>query len=109
MSLGHISTFRKCTMMEQSIDKLGSVKYLLIGALGNKSKDLFFNTVYGQTRNTLYISYFGDLDRKFLSNAYEALSRFMDENKNEFEMYFEDNLDNLESNERGFRIRIQDK
>ena len=95
--------------MGESIDKLDSVKYLLIGSLGNKSKDLFFNTVYGQTRNILYISYFGNLDRKFLANAYEALLRFMDENKNEFEMYFEDNLDDLESGERGFRIRIQEK
>ena len=78
-------------------------------AFGEKTKDLTFNRIYGQTRDILYITYYGDLDREYLVSAYKVLSRFLNGNRNEFEMYFEDNLDNLESNERGFRIRIQEK
>lgn len=96
-------------MNSESLDKLEEVKYLMKGAFGGKSKDLFFNTVCGQTRNILYISYYGDLDRKYLENAYGVLLRFLNGNRGEFEMYFEDDLDNLEGSERGFKIRIQDK
>lgn len=93
----------------ESIDKLEELKYLMKGAFGEKTKDLTFNRIYGQTRDILYITYYGDLDRRYLSSAYGVLLRFLNGNRNEFEMYFEDNLDNLESNERGFRIRIQEK
>lgn len=93
----------------ESIDKLEELKYLLKGALGDKSKELGCNRVYGQTRDILYVTYYGDLDRNYLLNIYETILRFLDSNRNEFEMYLEDNLDNLESGERGFRIRIQEK
>lgn len=93
----------------ENFDKLEEVKYLLKGAFGEKIKDVVFNKIYGQTRDILYITYFGDLERKYLVNAYEVLLRFLEEHRNEFEMYFEDNLDDLESYERGFRIRIQEK
>lgn len=93
----------------ENFDKLEEIKYLLRGAFAEKFKDLSFNRIYGQTRDILYITYYGDLDRDYLVSAYKVLSRFLNGNRNEFEMYFEDNLDNLESNERGFRIRIQEK
>lgn len=93
----------------ENFDKLEEVKYLLKGAFGEKIKDVGFNRIYGQTRDILYITYYGDMDREYLVSAYKVLLRFLNGNRNEFEMYFEDNLDNLESNERGFRIRIQEK
>lgn len=93
----------------ENFDKLEELKYLLKGALGDKSKELGCNRVYGQTRDILYITYYGGLDRKYLLNVYKVLFRFMDGNRNEFEMYSEDNLDDLESGERGFKIRIQEK
>lgn len=95
--------------MMENFDKLEELKYLLKGALGDKSKELGCNRVYGQTRDILYVTYYGELDRKYLLNVYKVLFRFLDSNKNEFEMYLEDNLDNLESGERGFRVRIQEK
>lgn len=93
----------------ENFDKLEEIKYLLRGAFGEKTKYLSFNRIHGQTRDILYITYYGDLDREYLESAYKVLLRFLNGNRGEFEMYFEDNLDNLESNERGFRIRIQEK
>lgn len=67
-----------------------------------------FNIIDGERRGVMYITYYGELDRFELLDIYSNLVRVIS-SYGGFSMYFEDNLDDLESSERGFRIRIQEK
>lgn len=70
--------------------------------------NISFNIIDGARRGVMYITYYGELDRFELVNIYSNVVKVIN-SYGGFDMYFEDNLDDLESSERGFRLRIQER